>query len=203
MKRLFHAQTIAAALFLCASQGTFALGKVSRACIFADIPPQLKRPALTFFGLLGMPSDLDDLADRSDAEQRKYSIEESITTDYGSLRYYLFAANAVYVIMANATGQAYYESVKYMSPWAAQSLDPAMFPDSRLKIFNFNRKVLFSARAGHPDIVTLHGPHIATGYKAKVIGQHYYYDPVSRVSVSLGPSEAVDCNLTEFGFEDR
>jgi len=182
-----------------------ALAPLSRACRFGDIPSALKAPALVLFQYLGMPATLADLDRRTANEQLNHWILESITTDYGSLRYYLFAENKVYwkYSYPGEYFPRYYLEFSYKSPWAAQSLDPRIFPDSRLSIFNFNRRVLFSARAGDTEIVK---KHVKSGYQineAAVVGKHYYYDPVSKAQAYLGETFATDCNLGNWGLEDR
>lgn len=192
-------------LLMLSAASASALAPLSRACRFGDIPGTLKAPALVLFQYLGMPATLADLDRRTSNEQANYWILESITTDYGSLRYYLFAENRVYwkYSYPGEYYPRYYLEFSYKSPWAAQSLDPQIFPDSRLSIFNFNRKVLFSARAGDGEIVK---KHVNSGYQtndAVVVGKHYYYDPVSKAQAYLGETYATDCNLGNWGLEDR
>jgi hypothetical protein len=184
------------------SNSTFALGYFSRACNFNELG-LLKAPSLILFRYVGMPLSYLDLPFRSEQEQLKYWALESLTTDYGSLRYYLFAENKIYRIRG---GVGYYLETGFRSPWAAESLDPRIFTDSRLQIFKFNRKVLFSARAGHPDILQYFEKVSSPEYYRdffQVVGQHYYYDTVSKITTYLGRSRAYDCNLTEWGLEDR
>jgi hypothetical protein len=190
-------------LFCFSAVNASALGMLSRACRFDAIPSTLKAPALILFQYLGMPSSLGDLDHRSASEQQNYWILESITTDYGSLRYYLFAENRVYWAKNTTYGVAYFPEYSYKSPWAAQSLDPKIFPDSRLQIFKFNRRVMFSARAGNPQIVQNHQNSTNEISQAWVMGQHYYYDPVSKSQGYIGSTSAMDCNLGDWGLEDR
>ncbi len=201
---------VAALLFLVPIKESYALGMVSRACAVSAIPPALKGPALIFFGLLGMPTRLLDLPSRAISDQQRYWIHESLTTDYGSLRYYLFAENEVYqwwYVNGGGGTTSLYREFKYRSPWAAQSLPPEIVSDSRLAIFNFNRKVLYSVRAGAADIVTAHSTTSIPGRAPEsmffVMGKHYYYDPVTTAQTFLGTTTAADCNLGQWGFEDQ
>ena len=193
------------ALAVLSASSSFALGGLSRACNFRDIPPQLQSPALVLFAYLDMPQKYLDLPSRSEDEKKQHWILESITTDYGSLRYYLFVENEVYRLKGSQTNAEFFRVTGYRSPWAAQSLDPRIFPDSRLSVFNFNRGTLFSARAGHKDIVQFYSKTLSWREVDwfRVVGKHYYFDPVSKSQGYIGKSDATDCALSQWGFETR
>lgn len=190
------------AMIALAATSVSALGMVSRACNFRDLPTVIKAPALILFQYLGMPEGLRNISSLSLSDQGHYWIHESITTDYGNLRYYLFAQNEVYVFRTKNDYYPYFHSA-YRSPWAAQTLDQRIFPDSRLSVFNFNRGlgILSSARAGHPEIIRRTAESEFGSFY--VLGQHYYYDAVSKVQAHLGTTSAYDCNLTQWGLEER
>lgn len=157
-----------------------------------------------------MPESLLDLHKRSVQEMQQHWALESITTDYGSVRYYLFAEMKAYRWVTSFGG--WEETLSnFKSPWAAQALDTRIFADSRLSIFNFNRRVLYSARAGHADIIRKLTPVTSTTVDDyRVVGRHYYYDPVTQLTAYLGGTDVASrnsadqgCNLAQWGFEDR
>src|SRR5262245_54254699 len=74
----------------------FALGAVSRACNFYWIPVGAQTVAARFFYALGADEFVLSLPNADVATQAQYWINESLTTDYGSVRYYLFAVRNLY-----------------------------------------------------------------------------------------------------------
>ncbi|WP_440549623.1 hypothetical protein [Trinickia sp.] len=124
---------------------------------------------------------------------------ESITTDYLSSRFYLGARHSVYQWhQGNYSG--WLQKTKRDSGLARDLLDRSVLTDDKFKIFTKNRGVLFSARAGSPNIVE-RTDQIAGANpwinRWRVVGQHYYYDPDRKVEVVAGQTVAEDCNLTE------
>jgi hypothetical protein len=193
------------------SGNAFALGMFSRACPIADIPSPLKLPALMLFEAIGDAEmgSLIKINNFNNNEQYNWWVLESLTVDWASLRYYLFAENKIY--RYNDYKNAYFLEGGYKSPgWVAMSLNDDTLSDSRFQIFFKNRGFMYSGRAGHKNIVqrwerTPLAPGSSPLYKDfwKVMGQHYYYDPVSKVIAYLGSSMAEDCNLREWGLEAR
>lgn len=190
-----------------------ALGKITRTCNFTEIPPLSKSDVLHLSRSLGMPESLLDLGARSTDEQSRYWSLESITTDYGSLRYYLFAENRIYRKKVKGIYISTLFEVGYNSPWAAQSLPPQIKNDTSLNtVFNFNRRVLFSARAGHADIwQRWEKVYPENGTDTMwVVGKHYYFDPLTQFQGYLGSTSiysknvgGAGCDLANWGFEDR
>lgn len=188
------------------SGSSFALGALSRACFISELADRnLASPALLLFRYLGMPIQYYEVRNKSRRDQEQYAIFESITTDYGAVRYYLFAASRVYKTFKHPT----YGTTEirlhreYKSPWAAQTLDPEIFRDSRLSMFKFNRKVSSSVRAGNPDFVEQVDYRWDEERRMIVTGAHSYYDPATKATGALPDTSAFDCNLSEWGLEDR
>jgi len=213
MKYIFRFSVVAAILFLSYLGDASALGKISRACNFTEIPDSLKLPVVRLSRSLGMPESLLNLYQRTTDEQSRYWVLESLTTDYGSLRYYLFAESRIYRNKPNGVTVGMLFEVGYKSPWAAQSLPAEIKNDSSLNtIFHFNRNVLFSARAGHADIWQRWDKVLETNGTDSmwVMGKHYYFDPLSQSQGYLGTTSiyskntgGLGCDLTHWGFEDR
>lgn len=141
-------------------------------------------------------------------EQAKWWILESITTDYGKARYYLFAKARVYqtyyvnILRTNSFRWEYRPTQSfYLSPngWDSLTINPKMYGDKRLDIFFKNRQFWFSARAGHPSIVEKFND---TKSVLAVAGVHFYYNPKAKTTNRLPSSVAVDCNLSQWGFEN-
>src|SRR6266542_3724477 len=183
----------------------FALGYFSRACKLRDIPDNIYPAAAILFTLLGAPSEVVGMS-YTDRDLRW--VLESITTDYLSARYCLWVSSAVY--QAPYGSQTSLVAVR-QSPWSSDARNDQMLTDSRLQIFFANRTILFSARGGAAKIVeqewveipAVHnGLYQQTGYY-NVRGAHYYYDPVNPRIVYLGTSSSTDCNLSQWGFENR
>lgn len=198
------------ALFLSAmvafSGSSLALSGVSRSCFISELSDNnLASPALLLFRYLGMPIKYYDVRNKSRRDQEKYAIFESITTDYGAIRYYLFAASRVYKTFKHPT----YGTTEirlhseYKSPWAAETLDPEIFKDARLSMFKFNRTVTSSVRAGNPDFVEKVDYRGDEERRMIVVGVHTYYDPATKASGVLPDTTALDCNLGQWGIEDR
>ena len=122
---------------------------------------------------------------------------ESITTDYLSSRFYLGARHTIYQWhQGNYSG--WLQKVKRDSGLARDLLDRSVLTDDKFQIFTKNRGVLFSARAGSPDIVErtdqIAGANPWSN-RWRVVGQHYYYNPDRKMEVLLGQTVAEDCNL--------
>lgn len=202
---------IATGVLLLTAGNVLALGMVSRACPVADIPSSMKLAALTLFEVIGDApiGSLTRIRGYNQNEQYNWWVLESITTDYGSVRYYLFAENKAY--RYDDFKNAYFLEVGYKSPgWVAMAVSEETYKDSRFEIFFANRGFLYSARAGHKDIVQRWSrkspaPGSTPLYKDFwwVLGQHYYYDPVAKTVGYLGNTFATDCNLGQWGFGHR
>jgi hypothetical protein len=192
--------------FILSHSSAFALGKVSRACRVSDIPAELKSAAMIAFEVMGsapigslytiplLPIDL----------QRQHLILESLTVD-GYNRYYLFAE-------ANVT-QYWWTSLQDIHPqkrvikYSSPSFEATSFSNELVNYlygaasrFISNRTILISSRAGHPNIVQ-YWPNPTNEWTVwyEVIGRHYYYDPVSKLTKNMGYTKANDCNLSEWG----
>jgi hypothetical protein len=182
-----------------------ALGKVSRACRISDIPLPIKREAMVGFEAIGNAPNgsLVALISLPIETQRQYLVLESLTVDFYN-RYYLFSeANITQSWYPNLYDNARTYKVKYASPgfetqsWSAELKN---YLNSSASQFSFNRKILFSSRAGHSNIVQ-YWPNPVTGFLVwyEVIGRHFYYDPESKVQQDMGYSKANDCNLSDWG----
>lgn len=204
---MLYRRLSACLLLVLFSAPAFALVGVSRACRFDLIPSILKAPAVLFFQMLGsnLPS-LDTLPDKSLIEQSEHWILESITADYGMVRYYLFVENRIYERRNRPDGSSTFPQVaEYSSPgWAAMMVRREVLEDSRLAVFFANRGIISSVRAGHPDIIQRFAPitpPLPRYFGVK--GRHYYYDAVNKVVGRLNDTQATDCNLGQWGFGDR
>jgi len=191
------------ALGFCATNA-LALGAVSRACPFSSIPTAIQPDALLFFHAVGAArwEQLRFIALKAESEKRKYWMLESISTDYGNVRYYLFAESRVYRGHQFSDGRAPLRlEATYKSYWTSMRADPKVYTDSKLKMFFSNRGPLFSARAGHPDIIQYwHKVAVEPFDMFLVRGYHYYYDPGAREEVEYAKTiVANDCNLDDWG----
>lgn len=86
--------------------------------------------------------------------------------------------------------------------WTSEQISDAMIADPNFSVYFYNRDKLFSARAGDPQIVTEHPETLTDPTQRtyfKVVGKHYYFDPVSKATTQLPNTEATDCNLKNFG----
>lgn len=186
-----------------------ALSKFSRACRFADIPRPLQSTALDFFSVISTaPSGKFNYLWNGTAAQRESAfIIESLTTDYGEVRYNLYAENQVYEARFDSRDTFIgFEYVRSMSSggWTAEKVPDDVAKNSRFEIFFQNRGLLYSARAGNSEIIEqfpLADP--LRFWKFKVIGYHAYFNFNGNQTVTLGKSESTNCNLTEWGFEQR
>jgi len=192
------------ALGFCATNA-LALGAVSRACPFNQIPAAIQPEALLFFHAIGAArwEQLRFIALKPESEKRKYWMLESISTDYGNVRYYLFAESKVYRGHRLSDGRTPLRlEATYKSYWTSMRADPKVYTDSKLKIFFSNRGPLFSARAGHPDIIQYWNPVAPPGLVDyfHVLGHHYRYDPIVQREDRYAITElGNDCNLEDWG----
>ncbi|CBW74281.1 unnamed protein product [Mycetohabitans rhizoxinica HKI 454] len=191
MKKLFFS----CAIFLLASQA-YAIGYFSRACRVDQIPGPLRGVATEFFYLLGAPLWVKNIWAQPDLN--RYWILESITTDYFQSRYYLYAKQTItqWHTWANISG--WIGAMTRTSPFYTEGL-PVWGHNSNAMRFEHNRRFLYSARAGSPEIVekTEYIPG-ASPYsnRWRVQGEHRYYDPERGKNIKLGESLAEDCNLS-------
>ena len=185
----------------------YALSQFSRACQYYTIPSELKPVASAFFYALGADADVLTLPTQpADVQARKW-ILESVTTDYGRVRYLLFATRIVYAQagISNTTGLIDYTRQRYLdmsSQWTADQISDAMKADPKFSYYYLNRGILTSARAGNPKIVDTFQYTEPTSIDAQaflIVGQHWYYDPVGKHVVRLADSQANTCNLHNMG----
>lgn len=192
---------IAALLTFLISGNAYALGAVSRACQFSTLPSAVKAPAVLFFQAVGAPLSVLQLPGMSDQKQKEYWINESVTTDYIKVRYYLFAIANVYGYVHDPLSTYYgmwQYATGYASPkWTAEEISQDMQLDARFNIYYRNRGPFYSARAGHSEIVI--AQNMVRWGRFVVLGTHNYYDPVVKVSGTLRGTKAADCNLGEWG----
>lgn len=180
-----------------------ALGQVSRACSFAEIPSNVKKQVSLFFYALGADSSVLRLPFRELTEQSEYWINESLTTDYGSVRFYLFASRLLYswghVDFNDGPGMTngYKFWNRVDSYWTPSMLSNALKADPNFSPFYANRQLLYSVRAGSPSIVERLGRH--EKYHYLVEGRHWYLDPSNGSMVPLASTEAIDCNTADLG----
>lgn len=180
-----------------------ALASFSRACRFVWIPEVLQVNAAKFFVLLGADAGMLNLPFNSDLKRRAW-ILESITTDFGETKYYLFSTSTPYSgtclpgYLCDAKN--FSKNATRFSRWAAQRPSDAVLSDNALKIFFHNRGYLYSSRAGRRDIYDVAS---ADTLVYAIHGEHWYYNPRRREIVPMGTSKAVDCNLSNWGFEQR
>lgn len=193
----------ALATSLATSFDAYALGQVSRACSFAEIPSNVKKQISLFFYALGADSSVLRLPFRELSEQSEYWINESLTTDYGSVRYYLFASRLLFEwgpVRFNdgpGTTDGYIFINRVNSSWTPATLANAMKANPNFSPFYANRQLLYSVRAGSPSIVERLGRH--EKYHYSVEGRHWYLDPANGSLVPLANTEAIDCNTADLG----
>lgn len=203
---------------LLSSNTSYALGTVSRACSFLYIPEGAKTIAAAFFYTLGADKSVFDLPSADPLTQYRHWILESLTTDYGDVRYYLFARRYLYrqgVKYSNGTADYFLMDnprTSLDSQWTAEQISNMMKTDALWAQYFANRGMLYSARAGAPEIVEDLFFEFSTADLSNknknhflVIGKHWYYDPVSKQVGQLADSKANNCNLGNggFGFFDR
>lgn len=176
-----------------------ALGAVSRACKFSTIPAALQSDAAATFFWLGAPSNVLYLPYDSYSANR-YWVNESLTTDWLSVRYYLYAYSEVTAFQGQY-GSYPYQYRKFATytsnGWRADTINPAIKNDPKLGIFFANRGLLYSARAGYQYIGHDTDPLVYQSFT--VVGFHYYYDPVSKVQGAMKATYASNCNLQNWG----
>ncbi|MGW8392458.1 hypothetical protein [Pseudoduganella sp. HUAS MS19] len=175
------------------AQNANALGQFSRSCRFSEIPFGLQNVSARFFYAVGGPEYVKTLPQKSEAEQAKYRILESLTTDYTRFRYLLFAMS--WVLDRGGANGDWRQIAEYRSIWTAESINAAMEVDPYFRPYYLNRQWLFSARAGSPLIAEWW----PGDGQALVLGAHFYYDLAGKRTVRLPDSMAVDCNLSDFG----
>lgn len=192
---------VALVLALLIGRDALALGAVSRACQFSTLPTGTKGIAVQFFEAIGADAWTLSLPDESSWIQSKWWINEALTTDYIRQRYYLYAIAEVYgqVVEPESTfyGQwKYYKS--YRSPkWTSETVSEQMKRDPTFSPYYANRGDLYSARAGELYIFEQPSSHFG---KFIVLGAHFYFDPVSKITARLPDTRARDCNLGNWGF---
>jgi hypothetical protein len=188
---------------LCAlSTQAFALGQFSRACNLSTVPPETRDKMLFLALKIGSPfPNLLAVSSLADEELARHWILESITTDWGEARYYLFAEADVYRISFDKNYQIdfWQKETKYRSHWDSKTMHPDMKYSTRVgDILKHNRGMLFSARAGDPHIIQRFGD---SRLQIKVKGKHSIFNPREERPVQLSDTEAQNCNLTQWGIE--
>jgi hypothetical protein len=179
-----------------------ALDGFSRACRFDTIPVALQGPAALLFYMLGAPLSTATL-DLLPGKER-FWIFESITADYGEVKYYLFAEANVFVWSPPAPGWHgdFVRRISYSSStYKAQRPSDGILKYTKLDIFFANRGVLYSARAGKTDIYD-HLSEPLNSYDTKVLGIQKFWYP-GGVQGKLLNSTAIDCNLNTWGMGYR
>ena len=197
-------------LLLSMANESVALGKFSRACRLSEIPTSfgLRTATILLAQLLSTRPDypLDYLQQPGYSDFANNWVHESITTDYGSARYYLYAEHWTWFRNCNSFNQCWNQQAdKYSSNgWVAETVPQPILLNQSLSIFFANRAFLYSARAGWPGIILRWYPGAGTTamYSAST-GRHYYSDPAGNQQVFLGSTVAYDCNLSQWGFGDR
>lgn len=184
--------------------------KFSRACRFDQLPTGTKAIASEFLYFMGGPSSLRNLHSQSLNSQALWWINESLTTDYYSVRYYLFAKSNVYVKGNAKYGNPdYFNLVKsYKSGWTVNQIDDQIRNNWLFNPGYVNRGLppWYNARAGKSDIydkwiLTNTAPDTpATLGLIEVRGRHSYYDAISKREFDLGESKSNNCNLESWGF---
>jgi hypothetical protein len=179
-----------------------ALGYFSRSCPISEIPPNLRASAIALFEVIGTApaGKLIPIIGMVESEQDNYYVLESITTDWLEARYYLYAENNVYQRECSTVSNCTTPLLE------AFTITDQVMSTSKFDIFFHNRKLLYSARAGEPEIVKYYLPfekRSADAFRQSpvVVGNHYYFDPQTKKQVFLGTSTAMNCNLGAFGFE--
>ena len=190
---------------LCLCGRVYALAGLSRACAFDAIPVELQVPAARFFNIIGAApvGKFDSLPSLSQRQKHRWWVLESLTIDWGSVRYYLYAENRVYWRDPKAEFALWrhFRSTRSAAGWTAERVPDAVLSDSNLSIFLHNRAFFYSARAGHPEIIEyLDDP---DRFEYAVSGNHYYYDPVGKSQGYIGWTRETTCNLSNWGFEAR
>lgn len=193
-------------IFFALAGDAFALGAVSRACRFDDIPRGTKNFAARFFYAIGAPRSVLSIPDLPSEDQREKFILEAITTDYLRARYWLYAAASVSAFLpADPRAGQYYDKwdfvwTRYSPDWTPRQISDAMRASPYFAPYYLNRQVLFSSRAGDPEIVVDMESWVDSGHTMfRVKGYHYYYDPASKIVAQLPDTIATDCNLPNLG----
>lgn len=194
-KKIFS--MLSAVLLITCAQQASALSGVSRACRFADLPTLAKPVAAKFFVALGADQSNLDLPGAADSVQRGRYILESLTTDYGRVRYFLYASSAHYYYASTNFGPLWYNFRIMKTVWTAQQVADALKVHPTFQPYYYNRQLLYSARAGASHIVEEFSPTM----QFKVRGRHYFYDASTKRATELQPSSATDCNLANWGIE--
>lgn len=193
-------------LLSCVSSPSFALGQVSRACSFAQIDPVRKYVAKEFFKKIGVsPTIADSVYNSSLSEQGYWWTLESLTFDWGQVRYYLFATSKVFVLTGIDAFVYYYTSMRdrnnqlmeYTSAWTAQQITQAMRNDPTFSPYYANREILYSARAGNPGILERFDA--STPGTFLVQGKHWFYDDQMKVRTNLPDTQTTNCSLENMG----
>jgi len=199
-----------ALVLLCGSCQAQALGWFSRSCRWSEIPASIAPIAAIVFEKIAEVDNsaiLKEALNASQENKKKYLIAESITADYGMVRYFLFAEARLFYYAAEAKDgvrypAAWQEAKRYPgSNWTARTLPTELTADTRLQIFYANRQLLYSARSGSPQIIEKAGWSIPDAPQFRVLGTHSYYDPSAGALVNLGQSTATDCNFSQWGVE--
>ncbi|WP_137938152.1 hypothetical protein [Chitinivorax sp. B] len=203
------------------SPAAHAIGAFSRACSMKELSDKWAYAASAqFFIALGAPASIADIPP---SERVNYFVLESITADYGQTRYWLWAASEQYSASGEyrfSANRDYSRPVSWQrfrsleSPWGAYVFSDAINNSPTFQkgaIFNHNRRLLYSARAGVakivekvnadlPATISLYSDNQFKGYGYFVRGTHYYHDPRRQKTLFYGLTKAQNCNLSEMGF---
>lgn len=215
MKRKFLSSIVIGACLISHSTQSFALAGFSRSCSLSELQQTYKLlPALQFFDAISnqlVGYYYGRYGTLSGNSLYGLFVLESLTTDYGSARYILYAEGKSYRL--NPTNQVYeiirhYKSNPLAKP---EALKPSIYQNSTYSlIFKQGGLLPWSARAGTPEIIEqIYNPGFIIGGSSpsqpiiRVVGNHQYYDFSAGQWFSLPRSKASNCNLTEWGFEHR
>ena len=172
----------------------YAVSSFCRACNMAELNEYgVLKQALYFFNMIGMPDNYLDISKKSDAEKRKYWVNESFTLDVSNVPVnYLYAASRVYKKpeVSFGGGPNLYGFYKdYVSGYDSKKYSDFALNDRLIEAV-IRRHLVYFARAGESQIID----YILEPSEVKVYGIHYYVNAVTKVRVDLPDSSAVNCN---------
>lgn len=181
-----------------------AVDKWSRACRFDTVPSTWKYPAVLFMRYMVNNIQIPDYHLWPLEDQRNVWINESLTTDYFSIRYYLFAEAQVYTRVSWWADRDFklWMGKTYRSKWTAEEVIETIRAVPDFKPFYANRGPIpwYSARAGEEALAI----HLTRDFpddnrEFRTIGRHAYYDGTLKRLYDIGTTESRDCNLSQWG----
>ncbi|WP_175016882.1 hypothetical protein [Massilia sp. YMA4] len=181
------------------SPDAHAVDKWSRACRFDTVPAAWKYPAVLFMRYMVKNIQIPDYSSWPTENQKQVWINESLTTDYFSVRYYLFAQSEVYT---HVSGRSNWRLWKvYRSGWTAEEVLEGirMIPDFKPFYANRGPTPWYSARAGEEGLAEVLNDNPIDRREFRTIGVHAYYDGTLKRLYDIGTSDSRDCNLSQWG----